>query len=95
MQNVYCYRYLCFAPLDATAPKFFGFSEFLTALALMVLAWTIAEARYHFRIRTAPVPLQATTFVIVTAVGVLVHRIMNSFRVFRMRPAGGAGRILL
>ena len=26
------------APIDAIAPKFFGFSEFLTSLALMVLA---------------------------------------------------------
>jgi len=62
---------LCFVPLDANAPKFFGFSEFLAGLALMVLAWTIADVRYRFRVRTAPLPLQWITFAVVLAVGVL------------------------
>lgn len=60
-----------FIPLDANAPKFFGFSEFLAGLALMVLAWTIADARYRFRVRTAPLPLQGLTFAVVAALGVL------------------------
>jgi hypothetical protein len=62
---------VCFIPLDATAPKFFGFSEFLAGLALMVLAWTIADVRYRFRVRTAPIPLQGITFAVVAGVGVL------------------------
>jgi hypothetical protein len=66
-----CIAEVCFIPLDATAPKFFGFSEFLAGLALMVLAWTIADVRYRFRVRTAPVPLQGITFAVVAAVGVL------------------------
>lgn len=37
----------------------------------MVLAWTIGDARYHFRIRTAPLPLQRITFAVVGMVGVL------------------------
>jgi hypothetical protein len=69
--NDYCYGFVCFVPLDATAPKFFGFSEFLAGLALMVLAWTIADVRYRFRIRTAPLPLEGITFTMVCAVGVL------------------------
>lgn len=28
----------------------------------MVLAWTIADVRYRFRVRTAPLPLLAITF---------------------------------
>jgi len=71
VQNDYCYGFLCFVPLDANAPKFFGFSEFLAGLALMVLAWTIADVRYRFRIRTTPLPLQRITFAMVAAVGVL------------------------
>ncbi len=71
MLNEYCYRFLCFVPLPANAPKFFGFSEFLTGLALMVLAWTIADVRYRFRVRTAPLPLQGITFAVVSAVGIL------------------------
>ncbi|GGK06955.1 hypothetical protein [Luteimonas terricola] len=66
-----CYWGLCFVPLDADGSKFFGFSEFLAALALMVLAWTIADVRYRFRLRTAPLPLQGLTFIVIGAVGCL------------------------
>jgi hypothetical protein len=66
-----CIAGVCLIPLDAAAPKFFGFSEFLAGLALMVLAWTIADVRYRFRVRTAPIPLQGITFAVVAGVGVL------------------------
>ncbi|PTA72087.1 MULTISPECIES: hypothetical protein [unclassified Stenotrophomonas] len=65
-----CFAGVCFTPLDAGAPKIFGFSEFLAGLALMILAWTIADVRYRFRIRTAPIPLQGLTFGVVVMVGV-------------------------
>lgn len=67
----YCYGALCFVPLDASGTKFFGFSEFLAALALMVLAWTIADVRYRFRLRTAPLPLEGFTFVVIGMIGFL------------------------
>ncbi len=35
------------------------------------MAWTIADVRYRFRLRTAPLPLQGLTFTIVGAVGCL------------------------
>ncbi|QZA78161.1 hypothetical protein K4H28_01645 [Deefgea tanakiae] len=66
-----CMWGVCFIPLDVNGQKFFGFSEFLAGLALMVLAWTIADVRYRFRIRSAPIPLQGITFSVVTSVGVL------------------------
>lgn len=66
-----CLLGVCFIPLDGSGQKFFGFSEFLAGLALMVLAWTIADVRYRFRVRTAPIPLLGITFSVVTAVGVL------------------------
>jgi len=71
MLSDYCSKFVCLVPLDASGPKFFGFSEFLAGLALMVLAWTIADVRYRFRVRTAPLPLQGVTFAVVAAVGVL------------------------
>lgn len=71
MTTEHCYGFVCFMPLNATGQKFFGFSEFLAGLALMVLAWTIADIRYRFRVRTAPLPLQGLTFAVVTAVGIL------------------------
>lgn len=66
-----CFVGVCFIPLDGSGQKFFGFSEFLAGLALMVLAWTIADVRYRFRVRTAPIPLLGITFSVVAAVGVL------------------------
>jgi hypothetical protein len=66
-----CFMGVCFIPLDGNGQKFFGFSEFLAGLALIVLAWTIADIRYRFRIRTAPMPLLGITFSVVTAVGML------------------------
>ncbi|KDC59996.1 hypothetical protein L512_5190 [Bordetella bronchiseptica MBORD624] len=66
-----CFVGVCFIPLDGRGQKFFGFSEFLAGLALMVLAWTIADVRYRFRVRTAPIPLLGVTFSVVAAIGVL------------------------
>lgn len=66
-----CFVGVCFIALDGSGQKFFGFSEFLAGLALMVLAWTIADVRYRFRVRTAPIPLLGITFSVVAAVGVL------------------------
>ncbi|MBA5983308.1 hypothetical protein HT737_28010 [Pseudomonas sp. MD195_PC81_125] len=37
----------------------------------MVLAWTIGDVRYRFRIQAAPIPLRGITFSVVTAVGIL------------------------
>jgi hypothetical protein len=62
---------VCFVPLGGSGQKFFGFSEFLAGLALMVLAWTIADVRYRFRVRISPIPLLGITFSVVTVVGVL------------------------
>ncbi|EIX9048221.1 TPA: hypothetical protein SLP45_002977 [Klebsiella oxytoca] len=64
-----CNDFFCLVNLDPNGPKIFGFSEFLAGLALMVLAWTIADTRYRFRIKTAPIPLEKITFWVVFIVG--------------------------
>jgi hypothetical protein len=66
-----CIHGICFYALDPNGPRFFGFAEYLAAMALLVLAWTIADARYQFRIETAPLPLQRIAFVNVALVGIL------------------------
>ncbi|WDG47205.1 hypothetical protein [Pseudomonas chlororaphis] len=66
-----CLGFLCFIPVASGDTKFFGFSEFLAGLALMVLAWTIADVSYKFRVATAPVPLRRLTFYTVSIVGLL------------------------
>lgn len=60
-----------FVSMSSADPKFFGFAEFLSGLALMVLAWTIGDVRYRFRIRTAPLPLVGITFFGMALLGVL------------------------
>lgn len=67
----YCYWSICFAPLKASETNIFGFSEFISSIALLVIAWTIADARYRFRINVAPLPLRKVTFFVVIALGVL------------------------
>lgn len=62
-------EWLC--PLPVDSPKLFGFPDFLTGLALMALAWTIGDVRYRFRIRSAPIPLQGITYIVVAFVGIL------------------------
>jgi hypothetical protein len=71
MPTEHCFAGICFIPLETSSPKFFGFSELLAGLALMVLAWTIADVRYRFRVRAAPLPLQNITFLVVAAIGIL------------------------
>lgn len=66
-----CLGSLCFTSVLSSDPKFFGFSEFLAGLALMVLAWTIADVSYKFRVATAPIPLRRFTFYMVAIVGLL------------------------
>jgi len=66
-----CFAAVCFIPMDPNGSKLFGFSEFLAGLALMVLAWTIGDVRYRFRVQTAPIPLQGMTFSVVACLGIL------------------------
>jgi hypothetical protein len=63
------YWSVCFFHLSKDASKFFGFTEYFVAVALMALAWTIADVRYKFRIATAPIPLQVTTYSVVDVIG--------------------------
>jgi hypothetical protein len=69
MNSENCIGFLCFIALDTQGAKFFGFAEFLAGLALMVLAWTLADVRYKFRIDVAPLPLKKITFWVVTFTG--------------------------
>ncbi|MGH9256760.1 MAG: hypothetical protein ACRD3C_19545 [Vicinamibacterales bacterium] len=71
MPTEYCFGRFCFVPLQTIAPSFFGLDEYLTGLALMVVAWTIADVRYRFRIATAAIPLTQISFAVVAAVGLL------------------------
>lgn len=65
-----CYWLLCFAPVGTgPATKIFGFSEFLTAVALLALVYTIADVRYKFRIAVTPGSLYVATFSLIAIIG--------------------------
>lgn len=54
-------------------PRFFGFSEFLTALALMLVIWTISDFKYKFRMKISNFlifPLDKFTFFSIFSIGI-------------------------
>ena len=68
--NEVCYWVFCFVPVATAQPtKIFGFSEFLTALALLVVVYTVMDVRYKFRIAVAPGFLYTTTFSLIATIG--------------------------
>jgi hypothetical protein len=60
---------LCFVTPPAQTGKVFGFAEFVQAFALLVVVYTVADVRYRFRIRSAPLPLWLLTFVACGLIG--------------------------
>lgn len=78
----------CFA-LDKNAPKYFGFAELISGLALTLVVWTVADLRYKFRIDTAWLPVRGASLVIIPVVGVLAL-LTDYWRSSQSRvPAGG------
>ncbi|MFC5580053.1 hypothetical protein [Rhodanobacter terrae] len=69
MRGDYYFASLHFVPLQTTGAKTFGLPEYISGLALMVLAWTIADAKYHFRLDVAPFNARLITYAVVVAVG--------------------------
>jgi hypothetical protein len=54
---------ICFVtPLPMQQP-IFGFAQFVTAFALLMLVYTVSDVRYRFRILSAPIPLVGLTYI--------------------------------
>lgn len=65
-----CYWLFCFGPISTNlTTNIFGFSEFLAAVALLAVVYTIADVRYKFRIAVTPGALYATTFILIAVIG--------------------------
>jgi hypothetical protein len=65
-----CYGFLCFvAPGKSDVPRIFGFAEFISALALLVITYTLVDARYRFRLAIAPSHLYRLTFGVIGLIG--------------------------
>lgn len=48
----------------------FGFSDFVTALALLIIVYTITNNRYKFRLSIVPFSLQYVSFIILIFIGI-------------------------
>lgn len=70
MSEEVCYWFLCFVPPGKSeVPRIFGFAEFISALALLVITYTLVDVRYRFRLAIAPSPLFRLTFGVIGLIG--------------------------
>lgn len=60
---------ICFSPIASTA-NVFGFKDFIAALALLVIIYTISDIRYRFRISVAPTQLYKISFLLIILIGI-------------------------
>jgi len=49
--------------------RLFGFTEFITGLAIMFVIWSTVGVKYHFRIEVAPFSLKKNSFYIISTIG--------------------------
>ncbi len=61
---------MCLLPAGSSSSSIFGFSSFISALALLFVVYTITGERYKFRIAIAPVPLYKTSFYLIPLIGI-------------------------
>ena len=65
------FLHLCLTRPEANQSyTLFGFSQFVEALALLILVFNLADARARFRALIAPLPLLPITFASIAAIGV-------------------------
>ncbi|MFQ5965107.1 MAG: hypothetical protein ACE5KZ_12590 [Candidatus Scalinduaceae bacterium] len=56
-------------PPSGLESPIFGFAQFISALALLVIVYTISGIRYRFRVAVAPIPLFPLTFYLIGIIG--------------------------
>lgn len=59
---------ICFVPVTSTS-SIFGFKDFIAALALLVIIYTISDVRYRFRIAVTPSPLYKISYWFIALIG--------------------------
>lgn len=71
--NLACEKFylgICFVtPSSGSQASIFGFTEFISALALLVIVYTVTDIRYRFRVAVAPLPLFRLTFYLIGIIG--------------------------
>jgi len=68
MQCVQLLWGICFVPTQGAA-TLFGFKDFIAALALLIIIYTVSDIRYRFRVTVAPVSLFKITYALIGLIG--------------------------
>lgn len=68
MQCINSFLGICFVPVTSTA-SIFGFKDFIGALALLIIIYTISDVRYRFRIAVSPTPLYKISYWLIGIIG--------------------------
>lgn len=66
-----CIFGICFDQPSQATGGIFGFPEFISALALLAVVYTVTDTRYRFRIAVAPAPIFSITFAMIGIIGFL------------------------
>lgn len=56
-------------PSSGLESSIFGFAEFISALALLVIVYTLTDIRYRFRVAVTPIPLFKPTYILIGLIG--------------------------
>lgn len=59
---------ICFVPVTTSA-SLFGFKDFIAALALLIIIYTISDIPYRFRVSISPTPLFKMSYALIGLIG--------------------------
>jgi hypothetical protein len=68
MQCFHLFFGICFVQTTGSA-SLFGFKDFIAALALLIIIYTVSDIRYRFRVAVAPISLFKITYVLISLIG--------------------------
>ena len=60
---------ICWVPAQLIPDPVFGFAEYVGALALLAVVYTVTDIRYRFRLQSAPIPLGLVTYILTAFIG--------------------------
>lgn len=61
---------ICLVEPSKISPTIFGFAEFISAFAMLVIVYTVTDIRYIFRLSVAPLALFKLTFLLLGFIGI-------------------------
>jgi hypothetical protein len=59
---------ICFVAANSTA-NLFAFKDFIAALALLIIIYTVTDIRYRFRVSVSPIPLLKISYALIGLIG--------------------------